>query len=222
MIHYHCADIHPLTKFLELKGRNLLISYAYPKRVVEAHQVGQSVLLDNGAFTIWRQGSKADWPGFYAWCDEWLACPTTWAIVPDVVDAGADAQDALLKEWPHGSRGSPVWHTDEPLNRLLCLVDEWPRVCIGSASIHLINADNWRRVMDGVFNAVSRNGRLPWLHGLRMQGVSHEYPFGSVDSADVARNNNRTQNSVTSLCNRWDKVQPPVGWSMRPEQQALP
>ena len=128
MIHYHCADIHPLTKFLELKGRNLLISYAYPKRVVEAHQVGQSVLLDNGAFTIWRQGSKADWPGFYAWCDEWLACPTTWAIVPDVVDAGADAQDALLKEWPHGNRGSPVWHTDEPLNRLLCLVDEWPRV----------------------------------------------------------------------------------------------
>jgi len=221
VIHYHCADIHPLTKFLGLEGRHLLVSHAYPRRVKEAHRIGQSVLLDNGAFSVWRSSAIANWDAYYEWCDQWFHAPTTWAIIPDVIDAGPEAQDNLLAQWPHGERGAPVWHTDEPLDRLLRLVADWPRVCVGSSSKHQIGTDNWRRIIDKAFNALSRrNARLAWLHGLRMQSVSSEYPFGSVDSADVARNNNRKQNSVKSLCERWDKIQPPV-WVQRPEQREL-
>jgi len=222
VIHYHCADIHPVNKCLELGGRHLLVSHAYPGRVRLAHEIGQSVLLDNGAFSKWRSGKDTNWSEYYNWADEWLCCPTTWAIIPDVIDAGHEAQDALITEWPHGQRGAPVWHTDEPLGRLLRLCDEWPKVCLGSSGQHPINSTAWKHVMDLAFNAVTaRHSRLPWLHGLRMQGVGANYPFGSVDSADIARNNNRPQNSINKMADKWDRQQPPIRWSVRPEQQDL-
>ncbi len=133
MIHYHCADIHPTTKLLDLAGRHLLVSFAYPRQVETAHAIAQSVLLDNGAFTTWRQGRVMDWGAFYGWADRWLDHPTTWAIIPDVIEGEAEVQDALVAEWPHGQRGAPVWHMHEPIDRLLRLVDGWPRTCIGSS-----------------------------------------------------------------------------------------
>lgn len=222
MIHYHCADIRPVEKFMGLAGRHLLVSFAYPSRVRLAHEVGQSVLLDNGAFSVWKAGRSIDWRAFYEWADEWLACPTTWAIIPDVIDAGPAAQDQLLAEWPLGERGAPVWHTDEPVDRLLRLADAWPRVCIGSSGAHPINATAWRRVMDAAFDALAqRHRRLPWMHGLRMQAVGTAYPFGSVDSADIARNHNRPQNTVAKMADRWDRQQPAIGWHPRPHQREL-
>jgi hypothetical protein len=221
MIHYHCADISK-DGLLDLAGRHLLVSHAYPRPVATAHQIGQSVLLDNGAFSVWRSGKAADWPAFYDWCDRWFDCPTTWAIIPDVIDGGEDAQDALIKQWPHGGRGSPVWHLDEPIDRLLRLSDEWGRVCLGSAGeYHVVGDDKWHHRMTDAFNQLSRRGRLPWLHGLRMQGVGHLYPFGSVDSADIARNQNRPQNTIPKMAERWDRIQPRVGWSPLALQQEL-
>jgi hypothetical protein len=77
--------------------------------------------------------------------------------------------------------------------------------------------------MVDLFNAVllRHPRRMPWLHGLRMQGPGHLYPFGSVDSADIARNNNRPQNTVAGMADRWDKSQPNFRWSQRPTQQEL-
>lgn len=223
MIHYHCADIHPLPKLIELKGRHLLVSHAYPRRIEDAHRIAQSVLLDNGAFTVWRSGGRADWAGYYEWCDEWLDCPTTWAIIPDVIDAGPEAQDALIAAWPHGERGAPVWHLDEPLDRILALTDAWPRVCIGSAGRYReIGTPHWRHRMVELFNTLARRRqRMPYVHGLRMQGEGGVYPFGSVDSADIARNNNRPQNTIRSMADRWDAQQPAFRWNIHPEQQEL-
>jgi len=223
VIHYHCADINPHHRLTELAGRHLLVSHAYPKPIVVAHQIGQSVLLDNGAFSVWRAGRTADWEAYYEWCDRWLDCPTTWAIIPDVIDGGASAQDALLAQWPHGARGAPVWHLDEPVDRLLALVDDWPRVCIGSAGEWPdVGTDKWHARMTSVFNAVARrSARMPWLHGLRMQGVGHLYPFGSVDSADIARNNNRPRNTIPGMAARWDASQPRFRWVLAAEQQEL-
>ena len=222
MIHYHCADINPHHRLVELSGRHLLVSHAYPAPATIAHQIGQSVLLDNGAFSVWRSGKIADWKAYYDWADMWLDCPTTWAIIPDVIDGGTVENDRLINQWPHGDRGAPVWHMNEDIDRLLWLIDGFPKVCLGSAGEWPdVGTESWHHRMTEVFNAVAKRERMPWLHGLRMQGVGHLYPFGSVDSADIARNNNRPQNTIIGMAQRWDSSQPPVRWELRPQQQDI-
>lgn len=221
MIHYHGTPITPIATLLTLAGRHFCVSHARPSDVRRVHQIGQSVMLDNGAFSQWKRGYKPDWAAYYAWCDEWLDYPTTWAVIPDEIDAGSQMQDALLKEWPHGHRGAPVWHMDEPIDRLLRLCDEWPRVCVGStAEYRFVLSDVWCRRMDGAWGAVAqRHRRLPWLHMLRgMQLSGMHYPFASVDSTDVAQNHNRPQNTALGLASRWDAAQTPACWVQAPEQ----
>src|SRR5882762_600984 len=84
-IHYHGTPITPHTAFYQLAGRHFCVSFARADNVKIAHDLGQTVMLDNGAFSVWRRGATSDWPGFYAWCDKWLDYPTTWAIIPDVI-----------------------------------------------------------------------------------------------------------------------------------------
>jgi len=229
LIHYHCADISG-DKFLELAGHHLLVSHAYPRRVSDAHDIAATMLLDNGAYTAWTVGKEVDWNDYYTWVEPWIGkYPTTWCVIPDIVDGGEEIQDKLISQWPHNNRGSPVWHLDEPIPRLLSLIDGgWPRVCLGSAGEYAEVASNaWMARMNCVFNKVDKTfGQMPWLHGLRMQGIacgrsSGNFPFGSVDSADVARNNNRKQNTITKMVTAWDKQQPRVPWRQRPEQREL-
>lgn len=123
MIHYHGTPITPISALLDLRGCHFCVSHAAPQDVARVHQIGQSVMLDNGAFSKWKSKKETNWTAFYDWCDQWLGFPTTWAVIPDVIDAGSQLQDALIKEWPHGQKGAPVWHMDEPVSRLLRLVD---------------------------------------------------------------------------------------------------
>lgn len=178
-------------------------------------------MLDNGAFSKWKSGKATDWAAFYRWAEPWLACPTTWAVIPDEIDAGAQMQDALIREWPFGHKGAPVWHMDEPLDRLLRLANEWPRVCIGStAEYAVVLSGAWCRRIDEVWNAVAvRHRHLPWLHMLRgMQCSGRQWPFASVDSTDIAQNHNRPQNTPRAMADRWDAMQTPIRWERRPEQ----
>lgn len=211
MIHYHGTPITPVEALAELKGRHFCVSHIRPDSVLFAHHYGQSVMLDNGAFSKWKRGAVTDWPKYYDWCDHWLHYPTTWAVIPDVIDAPSQEQDALLNEWPHGQRGAPVWHMDEPIVRLLRLCDEWPKVCIGSTAEYArVLSPSWCIKMDEVFTEVmQRHRRLPWLHMLRgMQLSKHHYPFASVDSTDIAQNHHRPQNTVRAMVDRWDSMQP--------------
>lgn len=251
-IHYHGADIWPLAAFYQMAGKHFCVSHAYPTHVARCHQIGQSVLLDNGAFTKWKSNVETDWPGFYRWCDEWLDCPTTWAIIPDVIDGGGQLQDALISEWPFGQRGAPVWHMDENPDRLLRLLDEWPRVCIGSTGEFAeILTDPWRRRMDECWNLIAgRHRKTPWVHMLRgMQLSEYEWPFASVDSTDVAQNHSRPKRRMRKFLehhesvgqgvlleafpepkdysgvrgDRWDAAQTPVRWTVRlPAQEEQP
>jgi hypothetical protein len=224
MIHYHGTPITPVSALYELHGRHFCVSHARPDDVKRVHMIGQSVMLDNGAFSAWKRGHEPDWHSFYAWCDQWLDYPTTWAVIPDVVDGGSQLQDALLREWPHGQRGAPVWHMDEPLDRLLRLTDEWQKVCVGSTDIYAdVLSDAWCARMDEIWDAVSaRNARLPWLHMLRgMQLSGRHYPFASVDSTDIAQNHNRPQNTPRLMADRWDAMQTPAKWHPQPEQMEL-
>ena len=233
MIHYHGTPITPTATMLTLAGKCFCVSHFRPDQVALAHQIGQSVMLDNGAFSKWKAERKADngkvytdWPAYYAWTDQWLDHPTTWAVIPDLIGGGDQEQDALIAEWPHGDRGAPVFHLfnhDEDMGRyraqrLLRLLDRWPRVCIGWAEPALpILSDEYRRAMDLIWNEVAkRHARTPWIHKLRgMQLSTAEYPFASVDSTDVAQNHNRPQNTARGMADRWDAAQPPARWSVR-------
>ena len=223
-IHYHGTPITPRAVLDTLAGRHFCISYAAPNDVKQCHAIGQSVMLDNGAFSAWTAGRPVDWDGYYRWTEEWLAYPTTWAVIPDVIDGGEEENDALLLEWPHGVRGAPVWHADESIDRLLRLASVWPRVCVGSSGAYrVVGSEAWHRRMVEAMNALCPGGLVPcWLHMLRgMAMAGSHYPFASVDSTDVARNHHLPHNSALKMVNRWDTQQCPARWSRRPEFQPL-
>lgn len=221
-IHYHGTPITPLTALYDLAGRHFCVSHARPDDVARCHQIGQSVLIDNGAFSKWKIGKETDWDAYYKFCDIWLAYPTTWAVIPDVIDGGSQLQDALMREWPFRDRGAPVWHMDEPLDRLARLVDDFPRVCIGStAEYAVVLSGPWRRRMDQAFDSVARR-HIPWIHMLRgMQCAGLEWPFASVDSSDIAQNHHRPQNTPRGMADRWDAMQCAASWSPSHDQMEL-
>ena len=217
-IHYHGTPITPKSIIKEIWGCHFCVSFANPQQIRLAHELGQSVMLDNGAFTQFTKGKPTNWPAYYDWCDQWLDYPTTWAVIPDVIDAGSQEQDGLLREWPHGDRGAPVWHMNEPMDRLYRLCDEWPKVCVGSTDeFWKVLSPEWERRMGDAFDGLAqRHKRLPWLHMLRgMQLSKHHYPFASVDSTDVARNHHLPHKTAVGMVRRWDAMQCPAKWVRR-------
>lgn len=212
-MHYHGTPITPLSELKKISGRHYCVSHWAPHQVALCHSVGQSVMLDNGAFSAWKAGKPiTDWKPYLAWADQWLDYPTTWAVIPDVVQGGEDEQEALIAQWPFAHRGAPVWHMHEHMDRLLRLLDEWPRVCIGSSDDYRdVLSPIWKLRMDEAWRQIDRrHRRTPWVHMLRgMQLVRHRWPFASVDSTDVARNHNRPQNTTTEMVERWDAGQCP-------------
>ena len=57
------------------------------------------------------------------------------------------------------------------------------------------------------------------LRGMQLSGK--HWPFASVDSTDVAQNHNRNQNTAIQMANRWDAMQTPPNWQIRPQQEIL-
>lgn len=217
-MHYHGTPITPNARLLELAGRNFCVSYARPDQVETCHRIGQSVMLDNGAFSAWKKGTPTDWPGYYDWCERWLDHPTTWAVIPDVIDGTEDQNDWLLTQWPHGHRGAPVWHMHESFERLQILVFFWDRVCIGSSGQYaVVGTPQWHRRMEAVFNLLCPN-RAPgtWLHMLRGMALCEgSYPFASADSTDIGQNHSKSPRTVVAMADRWDSKQTPARWTFR-------
>ena len=225
-MHLHGTPITPLSVLYTLAGRSFCVSHLRPEQMALVHGIGQSVMADNGAFSKWKRGAETDWPGYYAWTDRWLDYQTTWAVIPDEINAPSQMQDALINEWPHGKRqAAPVWHLDEPIYRLLRLCEQgWNRVCMGStAEYRVVLSDPWRRRMDECWDAIAITfGRPPPIHMLRgMQLAGREWPFASLDSTDVAQNHNRPQNTARAMADRWDAMQCPARWTPRPQQLEL-
>jgi hypothetical protein len=213
-MHYHGTPITPRAKLLELPGRNFCVSYADPRDVAVCHEIGQSVMLDNGAFSFWKTGKAVDWNGYIEWAEPWLEHHTTWAVIPDVIDGTAEGNDRLIELWPDRIfyKGAPVWHMHESIDRLLWLCDGWPRVCIGSSGQYAaLGTPRWHRRMEEAFNALCPTGPPPvWLHMLRGMAMTRlDYPFASVDSTDLARNHNRGV-AITKMAD-----QCPARWTPR-------
>ncbi len=212
MIHYHGTPITPAEVRNALVGRNFCVRYGEHRDVEWAHSHGQSVMLDNGAFSVWTKGQQPDWVGYYRWCRSWLDFPTTWAVIPDMIDGSEADNDQLLTQWfqTRLPRGAPVWHMHESLDRLKRLCHAYERVCLGSSGEYAaIGTDGWHRRMTEVMNALCGSGPVPvWLHGLRMMSMSGQhYPLASVDSTDIARNhagnnNGRNRKDAAAMAQR--------------------
>jgi hypothetical protein len=204
-------------------GKCFCVSFFEPRDADVCLRIGQSVMFDNGAFSVHTRGMPFDLPGFYAWIEPILAHPH-WAVVPDVIDGTVDQQRQMVKTWPfRRGLGLPVWHMGLPIDYLLELCDEWERVCFGStAQFWQIGTDAWCRRMDEAFNALARRGPLPWVHGLRMLDLGgSEYPLASADSVNVARNYKDTGTPPKVMAKKINSRNNPTIWKERETQCAL-
>lgn len=230
MMHYHGTPITPREALYELAGRCFCVSYAEPRDVRVCHEIGQSVMLDNGAFTFWKGGAAPDWNGYMDWVEEWLDYPTTWAVIPDVIDGDEEANDRLLVAWFQRRlpKGAPVWHLHEPLDRLRRLAAGYDRVCFGSSGRYAtVGTAAWHRRVSDAFDAlVDERGRVPWIHMLRGLALAGDvYPFASADSTNAARNHSgswrQKARPIAAIVAETDARQCPGRWQKRGTQTSL-
>lgn len=197
MIHYHGLPINPMTAAATaLSGGHAFISFRHREQLGITVEVCQSFAIDNGAFSAWRSGHPVtDWSEFYEWAAMCMRIPSCdFAVIPDVIEGTEFENDALLDEWslPRWF-GAPVWHMHESLDRLERLVDEWPRICLGSSGEFSIpgNPNWWSRINDAMKVICDNKGRPKCkIHGLRMLNpkVFSKLPLASADSTNIGRN----------------------------------
>lgn len=222
-IHYHGTPLTPRDQLWLMAGKNFCVSYANPADADICLRIGQSVMWDNGAFSLFTKGKAVDWTGYYSWLEKRLGHPH-WAVIPDVIDGDVEDNAQLVKQWPHRKElGVPVWHMADPLETLLDFAQEFPKVCLGSSGAYWqVGSEAWCRRCDEAFNELARRGPMPWVHMLRGMAVAGKrWPFASVDSVNVARNYKDTNSCPEAMARVIDSVQCPIKWKTQPEQMEL-
>lgn len=224
-LHYHGTPISPRAELLKMAGKSFCVSFAEPRDGDWCLQNAQAVMWDSGAFTAFTQGKQVEWARYYEWLEPRLGHPH-WAVIPDVIDGTVEAQRALVAEWPFDLwLGAPVWHMGLPVDYLLELTDQWPRVCFGSSGRYWqVGSADWERRADEAFNAMAKRGPLPWVHMLRGLALAGDrWPFASADSTNVARNfkNIGAETDPERMARRIDAVQCPIKWTLRGQQKDM-
>lgn len=210
---------------MRMAGRHFCVPFPRPEGLHDILRIAQSVMFDNGAFTIWRQGGRLDPAAFYKWLEPILS-PPHWAVVPDEIDGDLEAQYRLLSTWPWQTFGyancAAVFHLHMPLSHLGFLCNAYPKVCLGSSGQFAnIGTDAWTRRMDEIFNFLAQRRVMPWIHGLRMLGCADgPWPLSSADSTNVAQNFKRDGGCAECKAAPIDAMQP-QRWKRRPEHPAL-
>jgi len=199
VIHYHGGPVTPLDAAAKLwKGRHACVSFENPQQVALAFEVCQSVMLDNGAFSVWTRGDgEVDVAAYADWVRGWQLHPSfDFALIPDSIDGDEAANDRLIGAWfaeKMHEVGCPVWHLHEDLGRLRYLANAYPRVALGSSGAFATVGTEpwWSRMAEAMAVVCDEEGRPKVkLHGLRMLSptVFSHLPLSSADSTNVARN----------------------------------
>lgn len=224
MLHYHGTPLTPRSELLKLAGKCFCVSFADPRDDDWCLAHGQSVMWDNGAFSLYTQGKQPDWNKLHDWLEARLGHPH-WAVVPDVIDGDVEQNLSLITAWPHSKDLSAVvWHMGEPIDHLLHLSDlGFAKICFGSSGAYWqVGSEAWERRADEAFNALASRGPLPWVHMLRGLALCGDrWPFASADSVNVARNYKDTSICPERMARRIDAVQNPIKWTTRPQQTEM-
>jgi len=224
MIHYHGTPLTPRSELWGMAGKHFCVSYGDPRDADVCLRIGQSVMWDNGAFSLFTKGIPTQWGKFYAWVEPRLGHPH-WAVVPDVIDGNEQDNLTLAQEWPHRKDcAAVVWHLSESMDHLLRLRDlGFGKIAFGSSGRYWkIGTPEWERRIDEAFNTLANHGPLPWVHmmrGLSMGGK--QWPFSSADSTNVTLHH--AENNVTAeyMARQVDHAQCPVDWTLKPIQKEL-
>lgn len=226
MIHYHGTPITPRSELQKMAGLCFCVSYAAPNDADWCLSHAQSIMWDNGAFSIWRSGKTLDQTAFAAWVATRLGHPH-WAVVPDVIGGEIADNLRMIAEWPHPRELSGVvWHMHEPIDHLLRLADMgFAKLCFGSTERYdPVGCEAWARRADEAFNALAKRGPLPWVHMMRGLALcGSRWPFASADSTNVARNFKNIGERVCPerMARGIDARQCPITWAAQPEQKDM-
>lgn len=202
--------LNPAHLLGQLRGRSFCVSYYHRGRL--GRQLDQAIdlvgddgilLLDNGAFSAWRNGEALGWDHwerFAEWANDILTrCPQAVAVVPDVIGGTERENWELLNEFAglvDLDRCMPVWHMHESLDYLRHIASVGPYMAIGSSGQYAkVGGAAWHRRMAQAMRAVDRctlrRGLMrPWVHMMRAQSELHRYAFDSADSCNIAVNHN--------------------------------
>lgn len=223
-IHYHGTPLTPRSELQKLAGKHFCVSFADPRDADWCQTHAQSVMWDNGAFSLHTQGKAVDWTAFYAWADPRLTHPH-WAVVPDVIDGDIADNVRLIEQWPHSpALSAVVWHMGEPVEHLLTLVDmDFAKICFGSSGRYWrVGSPDWERRADEAFDALESRGMRPWVHMLRgLAMCGDRWPFASADSVNVARNYKDSNTCPERMARRIDAIQCPAKWTSRAKQTEM-
>lgn len=192
MLHFHGMPLTPRSQLLRLKGKNFCVPFSDPRDTETCLTIGQMVMFDNGAFTAHTKKVKFDRKELFRWLERYLRHPH-WAVALDIIDGTVDDQREALKEWPFPRElSAPVWHIHLPMDYLLELIDNYPRVCFGSSGQFWdVRKPEWRARIDEVWDFILQKRQVvPNIHMLRAMSAASkgDWPFASADSTNVSRN----------------------------------
>jgi len=229
MIHYHGTPLTPRLDLMKMAGKSFCVSFAHPNDADWCLQNGQSVMLDNGAFTTFKKGVKFDVKAFSEWVEPKLGHPH-WAVIPDVIGGDESEQKDQISRWNHPKElSAPVWHMNLSIDWLVELASNWPKICFGSSGKYWqVGSELWSRKADEAFNALEKRGLRPWVHMMRGLSMCGEiWPFASADSVNVALNfkgsKSRGYEPVCPerMARNIDARQCPNKWVIKPLQRNL-
>lgn len=203
------TPVTPKKLLPSLAGSSFCVSFADRRQIQDAIElVGQEeiLVLDNGAFSIWKSGQGAiDREAFWLWANQVQAiCPQAVAVIPDVIE-GDERANLLELSWAvreglaaFPERTMSIWHMDDSLDYLETQARLFNFVGIGSCAqfdVQRRRADYLARIREAsdVIDQVEReHNRRPWVHLMRGLGVFADLTrFESADSTNVARNHCR-------------------------------
>jgi len=234
----HGTPITPKRHLEQLRGESFCVSYAYPEQLHDAGPLVPAsgiLLLDNGAFTTWKQGRPFDEAGFWSWANAAQEIyPEAVAVIPDQIE-GTEADNLMmaarairggLAKYPE--RCMFVWHTNDSMAQLKKAAALFNFIAIGSCAEHDIQQQfpafvaRCRKASAMVDAVELATGRRPWIHVMRGLGKFHKFPrFDSADSSNIARNHCRTKHHPNHVRVMADRIKSQIDSALTPSQYGL-
>lgn len=204
MIKYHGTPCTPVPIFYEaFTGRNVLVPFPRRDDMKKALRVSDKIILDNGAYSIWKKGGSVSWDKYYIWVDTVIHRIENF-FIPDVIGGTEDENDVLIDEFltrytsTHWgplqiTKAIPVWHIDESFERIKRLMLYFDYIAIGSAGEYqTLGTKKWHARMDEAMGHFCDKDGKPKVKIHMLRCLNHKiftrYPFYSGDSTNVARN----------------------------------